>query len=174
MAGNVLNIIVCCTGTMCSPTTRWCATCPRKQTRSTWSWLQLSTRTWSPWFRKKGSWEREWKKRWDCPQFLVNTHVQIVMSLCNIKRLSKQTSAQCSALLEFAFNTFVVVSTFKGVLHFKKATYDHLQDDERQCAKCRTTCYLSAITCPCNPGVLVCLHHITDLCSCPISQYTLK
>ncbi|KAM8754970.1 lysine-specific demethylase 5B-B isoform 2-T2 [Acanthopagrus schlegelii] len=61
-----------------------------------------------------------------------------------------------------------------GVLHCKEAKYDHLQDDERQCAKCRTTCYLSAITCPCSPGVLVCLHHISDLCSCPVDNYTLN
>ncbi|KAM6924487.1 lysine-specific demethylase 5B-B [Xenentodon cancila] len=61
-----------------------------------------------------------------------------------------------------------------GVVHCKEAKYDHLQDDERQCAKCRTTCYLSAITCPCSPGVLVCLYHITHLCSCPVTNYTLN
>ncbi|XP_049920246.1 lysine-specific demethylase 5B-B isoform X2 [Epinephelus moara] len=61
-----------------------------------------------------------------------------------------------------------------GVLHEQTAKYDHLQDDERQCARCRTTCYLSAITCPCSPGVLVCLYHTSDLCSCPISNYTLN
>ncbi|XP_029011976.1 lysine-specific demethylase 5B-B [Betta splendens] len=61
-----------------------------------------------------------------------------------------------------------------GVVHCKEAKYDHLQDDERQCATCRTTCYLSAITCPCSPGTLVCLHHISDLCSCPLINYTLN
>ncbi|XP_056240910.1 lysine-specific demethylase 5B-B isoform X1 [Seriola aureovittata] len=61
-----------------------------------------------------------------------------------------------------------------GLLHCKEAKYDHLQDDERQCAKCRTTCYLSAVTCPCSQGVLVCLHHISDLCSCPVNNYTLN
>ncbi|KAG9333773.1 hypothetical protein JZ751_010216 [Albula glossodonta] len=39
---------------------------------------------------------------------------------------------------------------------------------------CRTTCYLSALTCPCSPGTLVCLHHINDLCACPVSNYTLN
>ncbi|XP_056131035.1 lysine-specific demethylase 5B-B [Lampris incognitus] len=61
-----------------------------------------------------------------------------------------------------------------GVLLCKEAKYDHLQDDERQCCKCRTTCFLSAITCPCSPGALVCLHHISDLCSCPFTNYTLN
>uniref|UniRef100_A0A8C8IUH1 [histone H3]-trimethyl-L-lysine(4) demethylase n=1 Tax=Oncorhynchus tshawytscha TaxID=74940 RepID=A0A8C8IUH1_ONCTS len=61
-----------------------------------------------------------------------------------------------------------------GVKHCEQAEYNLLQDDERQCAKCRTTCYLSAITCPCSPGRLVCLHHIQDLCSCPLTNYTLN
>uniref|UniRef100_A0A671LNA1 [histone H3]-trimethyl-L-lysine(4) demethylase n=1 Tax=Sinocyclocheilus anshuiensis TaxID=1608454 RepID=A0A671LNA1_9TELE len=52
--------------------------------------------------------------------------------------------------------------------------YSLLADDERQCVKCRTTCYLSALTCPCRPGVQVCLHHAHDLCSCPVSNYTLN
>ncbi|XP_030639684.1 lysine-specific demethylase 5B-B isoform X2 [Chanos chanos] len=61
-----------------------------------------------------------------------------------------------------------------GVLLCEQAKYDLLQDDERQCGKCRTTCYLSALTCPCRPGALVCLHHAQDLCSCPVSSYTLN
>ncbi|KAJ8258050.1 hypothetical protein GJAV_G00192630 [Gymnothorax javanicus] len=61
-----------------------------------------------------------------------------------------------------------------GVVHSQTAEYDLLQDDERQCAKCKTTCYLSALICPCSPGALVCLHHVQDLCSCPPSNYTLN
>uniref|UniRef100_A0A673B4N0 [histone H3]-trimethyl-L-lysine(4) demethylase n=1 Tax=Sphaeramia orbicularis TaxID=375764 RepID=A0A673B4N0_9TELE len=33
--------------------------------------------------------------------------------------------------------------------------YEVLPDEERQCSKCRTTCYLSSITCPCSPGKMV-------------------
>uniref|UniRef100_A0A8C1I289 [histone H3]-trimethyl-L-lysine(4) demethylase n=1 Tax=Cyprinus carpio carpio TaxID=630221 RepID=A0A8C1I289_CYPCA len=62
----------------------------------------------------------------------------------------------------------------KGVWHSHQVDYDLLPDEERQCAKCRTTCYLSAITCPCSPDQLVCLHHIEDLCSCPARSYTYK
>ncbi|KAA0713965.1 Lysine-specific demethylase 5B-B [Triplophysa tibetana] len=61
-----------------------------------------------------------------------------------------------------------------GVANCELFQYDLLADDERQCVKCRTTCYLSALTCPCRPGVQVCLHHALDLCSCPISNYTLN
>uniref|UniRef100_A0A7N6BMC8 [histone H3]-trimethyl-L-lysine(4) demethylase n=1 Tax=Anabas testudineus TaxID=64144 RepID=A0A7N6BMC8_ANATE len=62
----------------------------------------------------------------------------------------------------------------KKMVGRSSAKYDHLQDDERQCIKCKTTCYLSAVTCSCSPGILVCLHHISDLCSCPITSYTLN
>ncbi|XP_016297956.1 lysine-specific demethylase 5B-like [Sinocyclocheilus anshuiensis] len=61
-----------------------------------------------------------------------------------------------------------------GVWHSQQVDYDLLPDEERQCAKCRTTCYLSAITCPCSPDQLVCLYHIEDLCSCPARSYTLN
>ncbi|NP_001002166.2 lysine-specific demethylase 5B-B [Danio rerio] len=61
-----------------------------------------------------------------------------------------------------------------GVAQCELFQYDLLADDERQCVKCRTTCYLSALTCPCRPGVQVCLYHTHDLCSCPISNYTLN
>uniref|UniRef100_A0A4W4F4V2 [histone H3]-trimethyl-L-lysine(4) demethylase n=1 Tax=Electrophorus electricus TaxID=8005 RepID=A0A4W4F4V2_ELEEL len=61
-----------------------------------------------------------------------------------------------------------------GVWHSQQVDYEDQPDEERQCTKCRTTCYLSGITCPCSPGQLVCLHHIQDLCSCSPSNYTLK
>ncbi|XP_041953947.1 lysine-specific demethylase 5B-B isoform X1 [Alosa sapidissima] len=61
-----------------------------------------------------------------------------------------------------------------GVVQSEVFKYDLLADDERQCVKCRTTCFLSALTCPCRPGVQVCLHHATELCSCPLANYTLR
>ncbi|XP_039605355.1 lysine-specific demethylase 5B-like isoform X2 [Polypterus senegalus] len=61
-----------------------------------------------------------------------------------------------------------------GIIHSDTEEFDLLPDDERQCARCRTTCFLSAITCPCSPGVLVCLFHAEDLCPCPVKNYTLK
>uniref|UniRef100_A0A6Q2Z7U8 [histone H3]-trimethyl-L-lysine(4) demethylase n=1 Tax=Esox lucius TaxID=8010 RepID=A0A6Q2Z7U8_ESOLU len=61
-----------------------------------------------------------------------------------------------------------------GVQQSQQVEYDLLPDEERQCSKCRTTCYLSALTCPCSPGQLVCLHHAQDLCCCPPSNLTLN
>uniref|UniRef100_A0A8C7VB44 [histone H3]-trimethyl-L-lysine(4) demethylase n=1 Tax=Oncorhynchus mykiss TaxID=8022 RepID=A0A8C7VB44_ONCMY len=61
-----------------------------------------------------------------------------------------------------------------GVQQSQQVEYDLLPDEERQCSRCRTTCYLSALTCPCIPGQLVCLHHAQDLCSCPPNNLTLN
>ncbi|KAM4613210.1 lysine (K)-specific demethylase 5Ba isoform 2-T2 [Polymixia lowei] len=60
-----------------------------------------------------------------------------------------------------------------GVVQSRQVDYDLLPDEERQCCECRTTCYLSGITCPCSPGKLVCLNHARELCSCPPSNHTL-
>ncbi|XP_061920283.1 lysine-specific demethylase 5B-B-like isoform X1 [Entelurus aequoreus] len=60
-----------------------------------------------------------------------------------------------------------------GVVRTRQVDYEHLPDEERQCCKCRTTCYLSGITCLCSPGKMVCLHHARDLCSCPLGNLTL-
>uniref|UniRef100_A0A8C5HWG9 [histone H3]-trimethyl-L-lysine(4) demethylase n=1 Tax=Gouania willdenowi TaxID=441366 RepID=A0A8C5HWG9_GOUWI len=62
----------------------------------------------------------------------------------------------------------------KGVLQSQQVDYEMLPDEARQCCKCRTTCYLSGITCACSPGKMVCLHHALDLCSCPHSNLTLQ
>ncbi|XP_066526984.1 lysine (K)-specific demethylase 5Ba [Hoplias malabaricus] len=61
-----------------------------------------------------------------------------------------------------------------GVWRSQQVDYEEQPDEERQCAKCRTTCYLSAITCPCSPGQLVCVHHLHDLCSCAPTNYMLN
>ncbi|XP_069812163.1 lysine-specific demethylase 5B-like [Dendropsophus ebraccatus] len=57
-----------------------------------------------------------------------------------------------------------------GVVESEKINLELLADDERQCAKCKTTCFTSAVYCPCSPGALVCLHHVDALCSCPSSS----
>ncbi|XP_074553882.1 lysine-specific demethylase 5A isoform X2 [Halichoeres trimaculatus] len=53
-----------------------------------------------------------------------------------------------------------------GVLSSEQEVFELLPDDERQCHKCKTTCFLSALTCSCSPDRLVCLHHAKDLCDC--------
>uniref|UniRef100_A0A803XYL6 [histone H3]-trimethyl-L-lysine(4) demethylase n=1 Tax=Meleagris gallopavo TaxID=9103 RepID=A0A803XYL6_MELGA len=60
-----------------------------------------------------------------------------------------------------------------GVTDCERVAFELFPDDERQCYKCKTTCFMSAVYCPCKPGLLVCLYHVEDLCSCPTYQYKL-
>uniref|UniRef100_A0A3Q4A970 [histone H3]-trimethyl-L-lysine(4) demethylase n=1 Tax=Mola mola TaxID=94237 RepID=A0A3Q4A970_MOLML len=61
-----------------------------------------------------------------------------------------------------------------GVVQSQQVDYEVLPDEEQQCCKCRTTCYLSGITCACSPGKMVCLYHARALCSCPHRNLTLN
>uniref|UniRef100_A0A8B9RZQ1 [histone H3]-trimethyl-L-lysine(4) demethylase n=1 Tax=Accipiter nisus TaxID=211598 RepID=A0A8B9RZQ1_9AVES len=60
-----------------------------------------------------------------------------------------------------------------GVTDSERVAFELFPDDERQCLKCKTTCFMSAVYCPCKPGLLVCLYHVEDLCSCPTYKYKL-
>lgn len=62
----------------------------------------------------------------------------------------------------------------QGVLSCEQEVFELVPDDERQCHQCKTTCFLSALTCSCSPERLVCLHHITDLCDCPLGNKCLR
>uniref|UniRef100_A0A8D0ARF1 [histone H3]-trimethyl-L-lysine(4) demethylase n=1 Tax=Sander lucioperca TaxID=283035 RepID=A0A8D0ARF1_SANLU len=61
-----------------------------------------------------------------------------------------------------------------GVLSSEQEVFELLPDDERQCHKCKTTCFLSALTCSCSPDRLVCLTHAADLCDCPLGSKCLR
>uniref|UniRef100_H2Y6C4 [histone H3]-trimethyl-L-lysine(4) demethylase n=1 Tax=Ciona savignyi TaxID=51511 RepID=H2Y6C4_CIOSA len=52
-----------------------------------------------------------------------------------------------------------------GITKADREAFELLPDDERQCLFCRTTCFLSAVTCPCKPDSLACLYHVKNLCS---------
>ncbi|XP_026271683.1 lysine-specific demethylase lid isoform X1 [Frankliniella occidentalis] len=67
-----------------------------------------------------------------------------------------------------------------GVRTAERKNFESMPDDERQCEVCKTTCFLSAVTCDCetaNPKgqqrLLACLRHYTDLCSCDPTSHTL-
>ncbi|XP_024422303.1 lysine-specific demethylase 5D-like isoform X2 [Desmodus rotundus] len=62
----------------------------------------------------------------------------------------------------------------KGITEAEREAFELLPDDERQCIKCKTTCFLSALACYDCPGGLVCLSHISDLCKCPSSRQYLR
>lgn len=54
-----------------------------------------------------------------------------------------------------------------GIIDSVRENFELLPDDERQCTKCKTTCFLSAVSCHCKSNQLVCLRHVKELCSCP-------
>lgn len=56
----------------------------------------------------------------------------------------------------------------------EREAFELLPDDERQCEACKTTCFLSAVTCACHNSQLVCLRHFADLCNCLPEKHTLR
>ncbi|CAG7729972.1 unnamed protein product [Allacma fusca] len=61
-----------------------------------------------------------------------------------------------------------------GIKTAERIPFELLPDDERLCDFCKTTCFLSAITCSCTRDRLVCLRHYDKLCECPPSSHLLK
>ncbi|XP_013066570.2 lysine-specific demethylase 5A-like isoform X1 [Biomphalaria glabrata] len=62
----------------------------------------------------------------------------------------------------------------RGTFNAEREAFELLPDDERQCDVCKTTCFLSSVTCPCQPNRLVCLYHVEDLCDCAPSRHVLR
>ncbi|XP_054279560.1 lysine-specific demethylase 5A [Macrosteles quadrilineatus] len=54
-----------------------------------------------------------------------------------------------------------------GIVSAEREAFELLPDDARQCEHCKTTCFLSAVTCSCSANMLVCPKHYDKLCSCP-------
>ncbi|KAK3857439.1 hypothetical protein Pcinc_003821 [Petrolisthes cinctipes] len=61
-----------------------------------------------------------------------------------------------------------------GVTNAEREAFELLPDDERQCDFCKTTCFLSAVTCSCTRDRLVCLRHYKMLCECSPENHTLR
>lgn len=65
-------------------------------------------------------------------------------------------------------------SSPQGITEAEREAFELLPDDERQCDKCKTTCFLSALACLNCPERLVCLYHTQDLCNCPTEKLYLR
>lgn len=61
-----------------------------------------------------------------------------------------------------------------GVVDAEREAFELLADDERKCAECNTTCFLSAVTCRCSPKKVTCLRHFKEHCSCKPNKHTLR
>ncbi|XP_067110883.1 lysine-specific demethylase 5A isoform X2 [Osmerus mordax] len=64
--------------------------------------------------------------------------------------------------------------TQMGVVSSEQEVFELLPDDERQCVRCKTTCFLSAVTCSCSAERLACLHHAAQLCDCSMDRKCLR
>ncbi|XP_061909452.1 lysine-specific demethylase 5C isoform X2 [Entelurus aequoreus] len=62
----------------------------------------------------------------------------------------------------------------RGITEAEREAFELLPDDERQCDKCKTTCFLSALACSNCPERLVCLYHTQDLCNCSTDKLYLR
>lgn len=62
----------------------------------------------------------------------------------------------------------------QGISEAEREAFELLPDDERQCDKCKTTCFLSALACSSCSERLVCLYHTQDLCNCPTDKLYLR
>lgn len=66
------------------------------------------------------------------------------------------------------------IPDLQGITEAEREAFELLPDDERQCDKCKTTCFLSALACSNCPERLVCLYHTQDLCNCPTDKLYLR
>ncbi|CAG9570286.1 unnamed protein product [Danaus chrysippus] len=60
-----------------------------------------------------------------------------------------------------------------GVTEAEREAFELLPDDERQCHECKTTCFLSCVTCACTTQI-ACLRHYDQLCSCSPAEHKLR
>uniref|UniRef100_A0A146KQ53 [histone H3]-trimethyl-L-lysine(4) demethylase n=1 Tax=Lygus hesperus TaxID=30085 RepID=A0A146KQ53_LYGHE len=64
---------------------------------------------------------------------------------------------------------------YLGVCDAEREAFELVPDDGRLCSFCKTTCFLSAVTCACNPTILYCLNHIKQFsCQCPPDKKILR
>ncbi|KAL0831310.1 hypothetical protein ABMA28_002148 [Loxostege sticticalis] len=61
----------------------------------------------------------------------------------------------------------------KGLVTKKRTAFELLGDDERLCEVCKTTCFLSSVSCP-DCKHMSCLQHAEDFCQCPMQKKVLN
>jgi histone demethylase JARID1 len=62
----------------------------------------------------------------------------------------------------------------EGIRRSAREYFEMSPDDARQCDVCKTTLFLSAVCCRCDPSKLACLRHFKDLCQCYPEKKMLK
>lgn len=111
-------------------------------------------------------------------RFCVFSHDELVCKMAEIydeldKKILLATYKDMRTMVN-AEHTKRKFLLMQGIKNASRVRFDELPDDERQCFVCKTTCFLSALVCKCNPLKLVCLDHYKQLCVCSVSNYKLK
>ncbi|CAG9835453.1 unnamed protein product [Diabrotica balteata] len=111
-------------------------------------------------------------------RFCVFSHDEVVckMSLNPTQleyTLAVATYSDMSVMIEIEKKLRRAVAD-SGITKSTAEPFESLHDDERQCEICKTTCFLSAITCDCSIDKLVCLRHFKNYCECPPGNKTLR
>lgn len=111
-------------------------------------------------------------------RYPVFSHDELICNMSTDERLN------ASLLSLVYFDLLGIVQTERnlrkealeyGITRSSIVQFNQLPDDERQCDFCKTTCYLSALTCGCDGNKLVCLQHMRELCRrCESDRFVLK
>lgn len=115
-------------------------------------------------------------------RFCVFSHDELVCAMCvRVDSLDAKTAAAAYEdmvqMYESEMKMRKSVNQW-GVNEAEQLCFELFPDDERQCEECKTTCFLSAVTCKCSSKKLVCLRHYSSLCctkpeACKPEQHTL-
>lgn len=90
-----------------------------------------------------------------------------------LERVRSSHGLGCVVVTESSQNN-LPISHLQGITEAEREAFELLPDDERQCDKCKTTCFLSALACSSCSESLVCLYHTQDLCNCPTDKLYLR
>uniref|UniRef100_A0A0A9W3X8 [histone H3]-trimethyl-L-lysine(4) demethylase n=3 Tax=Lygus hesperus TaxID=30085 RepID=A0A0A9W3X8_LYGHE len=89
--------------------------------------------------------------------------------------LVKATLKDMAVMLESESNKRKLI-TKSGVTKTERVIFEKIPDDNRQCAHCKTTCFLSAVKCSCREDIF-CINDyfkIKEACGCPPSNFIFK
>ncbi|XP_028175000.1 lysine-specific demethylase lid-like [Ostrinia furnacalis] len=99
-----------------------------------------------------------------CKMALEGDRLDLETALETQKELARATDEE-SALRQKIWN--------KGLVTKKRTAFELLGDDERLCEVCKTTCFLSSVSCP-DCKHMSCLQHAEEFCQCPMQQKVLN
>lgn len=111
-------------------------------------------------------------------RFCVFSHDELICKMAiELDDLDPKTAAEThSDMLRMVHFEITVRKKLHswGIKEAKRESFELLPDDERLCSVCKTTCFISSVTCKCNFQKQVCLRHFLELCACPPRLHVLK